>query len=266
MFGWSSMPDNAGMKSVRRFDGKVVDYTRFRERYSPEILLPVLRTWCGLAPDWVVADVGAGTGMLSDIFLANGNHTLAIEPNAEMRQMCRTLHEGDARLDVIEGTAEATGLEACSVDLVTAGRAMHWFDRAKAFAEFRRILKPDGWVGIIAFGRTEKGRTENVAFEDILRDFSRDHADTHACYEVYRDLKSDLRRDFHHEEILGTMSLDWESLLGMTLSLSHSPAKEDPVYPDFERSLRAYFERFARDGRVELETRYWINVGRFEPA
>lgn len=251
------------MKSVRRFDGKVCDYSRFRERYSPEILLPVLRSRCGLAPDWVVADVGAGTGMLSDVFLANGNRTLAIEPNAEMRQMCQMLHRADAPLQITDGTAEATGLESSSVDMVTAGRAMHWFDREKAFAEFRRILKPDGWVAILAFGRTEKGRAENIAFEEVLRRFSEDHRDTHAGYEVYRNLKADLPRDFYHEEILGAMDLDWESLLGMTLSLSHSPAKEDPIYPEFERSLRDYFERFAREGKVELETRYWINVGRF---
>ena len=29
-------------------------------------------------------------------------------------------------------------------------------------AEFRRILKPDGWVAIIAFGRTEEGHEEKT--------------------------------------------------------------------------------------------------------
>jgi ubiquinone/menaquinone biosynthesis C-methylase UbiE len=253
------------MMSIHRFDGKALHYTRFRERYSPEIVLPVLRAVCGLTPDWTVADVGAGTGMLSDVFLANGNRTLAIEPNDGMREICRLLHPENPYLEVIDGTAEATGLASSSIDLVTAGRAMHWFDREKAFTEFRRILKPDGWVAIIAFGRTEDGRTENVEFENVLRTFSEDHADTHAGYGVYRQLRSYLPRDFHHREILGMMRLDWENLLGMTLSLSHSPAKDHPAYKDFERSLRIFFDRFANDGRVELETRYWINVGRFEP-
>lgn len=189
------------MKSVRRFDGKVSEYARYRERYSPEILLPILRRSCGLASDWVVADIGAGTGMLSDVFLANSNRTFAVEPNEEMRQMCRSLHEGNSLLEVIEGTAEHTGIPSLSIDMVTAGRAMHWFDSEKAFAEFRRILKPNGWIAIVAFGRTEKGREENEAFERLLRDYSSDHTDTHAGYEVYRSLKSDLPRDFHHEEI-----------------------------------------------------------------
>lgn len=251
------------MKSVRRFDGKVADYARFRERYAPEILLPIFRASCGLTSDWIVADIGAGTGMLSDVFLANGNRTLAIEPNAEMRQMCRALHESNSNLEVLDGSAEDTDLGSSTFDLVTAGRAMHWFHRERAFREFRRILKPDGWVAIIAYGRTEEGRQENLAFEQLLRDFSPDHTDTHAGYEVYRQLSSDLPRDFFHKEILETRSLDWEDLLGLTLSLSHSPSKESPNYPDFKRSLRAYFQQFASAGKVQLETRYWINGGRF---
>ena len=251
------------MKSVRRFDGKVAEYALYRERYSPEIVLPILRAACGLQSDWIVADIGAGTGMLSDLFLANGNRTIAVEPNAEMRQACLQLHVDSLLLEVVDGTAEHTGLPSSSVDMVSAGRAMHWFNREKTMTEFRRVLKPEGWVAIIAFGRTEDGRQENVAFEQLLRDFSPGHADTHAGYNVYRHLESDLPRDFHHEEILGEMPLDWNALLGMTLSLSHSPSKSSPGYPAFEQELRTYFERFASAGKLTLETRYWINVGRF---
>lgn len=254
------------MQSIHRFDGKALEYDRFRERYSPAVVLPILRTTCGLTPEWTVADVGAGTGMLSDVFLANGNRVLAVEPNHDMRERCQRIHDNEPRLIVIEGTAEATGLESSSVDLVTAGRAMHWFDRERAFAEFQRILKPDGWLAIIAFGRTEHGRRENSEFENVLREFSDDHADTHEGYQIYRSLNEYLPRDFHHEEILGTMSLDWESLLGMSLSLSHSPNVDQPRYPAFERSLRFFFDRFEKEGHIELETRYWINIGRFQSA
>lgn len=49
----------------------------------------------------------------------------------------------------------------------------------------------------------------------------------------------------------------------MTLSLSHSPSKSSHNYLEFEKALRAYFKRFAVNDKVALETRYWINVGRF---
>jgi SAM-dependent methyltransferase len=251
------------MKNVRRFDGRVADYVRYRERYSAEILLPILRAKCGLVPGWVVADIGAGTGMLSDVFLANGNRIIAVEPNAGMREMCLRLHEGDSRLRVIDGTAEHTGLESRSVEMVAAGRAMHWFDLEKSMAEFRRILRPDGWVAIVAFGRTEGGREENKALERHLRKYSEDHADTHAGYKVYRHLEEHLTRDFYHEELLSSMPLDWKGLHGIVMSLSASPLPSDAIYPAFERALHALFDRYARNGEFVLQTRYWINLGRF---
>jgi len=257
------MPENAAMKNAHRFNGKALMYDRYREHFSAAVVLPILRAVCGLSAEWTVADMGAGTGMLSDIFLANGNRALAVEPNPGMREMCQQIHRDHPHLHLIDGTAEATGLRSASVDLVAAGRVMHWFDRERALTEFRRILKPDGWVAIIAFGRTEDGRAENVEFENVLREFSEDHANTHACYEVYRNLNAYLPRDFYHEEILATTMMDWENLLGISLSLSHSPTKDQPSYPEFERSLRGFFDRFAQNGQVELETRYWINIGRF---
>ncbi len=248
--------------SVRRFDGRVREYVHYRERYEPAVLLPRLTEWCGLSPEWTVADMGAGTGMLSDVFLENGNRVFAVEPNAEMREMCAHLHGGSTLLEVIDGSAENTGLAAASVEMVAAGRALHWFNLDRAMAEFRRILKPEGWVTSIAFGRTEKGREENEAFELLLRRHTQDHASTHATYEAYRRLGDFLVRDFHHEEIYGTMRLDWDALLGMAMSLSHAPRRSDARYESFEADLRQYFDQYATEGAVTWETRYWINVGR----
>ena len=252
------------MNSVGRFDGKVADYDRYRERYSPEILLPVLRERTGLTAAWKIADIGAGTGMLSDVFLANGNRVVAVEPNPEMRAACAALHT-TPQLAIIEGTAEETGLADSSVDMVTAGRAMHWFDIDPAMEEFRRILKPDGWIAIIAFGRTEHGHEENEAFEMLLRQHSDDHADTHAGYTVYHRLSSYLPRDFFHQELISTMTLDWDGVHGYAMSLSASPTRAHRGYPAFERSLRDFFQHYSRDGKVILQTRYWINLGRFAP-
>jgi predicted RNA methylase len=94
-----------------RFTGKVAEYAQYRERYDPDIVLPLLREWCGLTPQWTVADVGAGTGMVGDLFRANGNRVMAVEPNAEMRAACASLHAADASFTVVDGAAEKTGLD-----------------------------------------------------------------------------------------------------------------------------------------------------------
>ena len=120
--------NRSALRNTDRFTGRAEAYDRYRLRYAPEPILKLLRVWCDLQSDWPIADIGAGTGMLSEIFLANGNPVFAIEPNQEMRSVCEQLAHAHARLEVRDGTAEATGLPDASVSIVAAGRALHWFD------------------------------------------------------------------------------------------------------------------------------------------
>ncbi len=91
---------------------------------------------CGLTAVSAVADLAAGTGLLTEIFLAAGFAVTAVEPNAEMRAACAALQQEFPTLRVVEGTAEVTGLPDHSMDLITVAQAMHWFDLDRAKAEF----------------------------------------------------------------------------------------------------------------------------------
>lgn len=248
--------------TVERFDGRAVDYDRYRERYDADQLLPPLRDWCGLTSDWLIADIGAGTGMLTDVFLANGNRVVAIEPNADMRAACARLHPDEPRLDIREGTAEMTGLSDESVDMISAGRALHWFDLDAAMREFRRVLRPGGWVISVAAGRTEFGREENVAFAKLLERLSETARTREAAYSAYHRMKN-FFDEFHHYEHGGETRMDWERLRGMALSLSHVPRSDDPRFPAFEQELKDFFARYQKDGIVTWETRCWLSAGRF---
>src|SRR5437660_12780723 len=83
--------DHCMSDNTQRFTDRAEDYERYRERYPATQILDHLRTWCGLSPKWTVADIGAGTGMLAEVFLENGNRVIAIEPNAHMREACAQL-------------------------------------------------------------------------------------------------------------------------------------------------------------------------------
>lgn len=249
---------------VERFNGRVAEYARYRERYDSKIVLPLLREWSGLTAEWVIADIGAGTGMLSDVFLENGNRVLAVEPNSEMRAACSELHAGNPRLEVLSGTAESTGLADASVDAVSAGRAFHWFAAESAIQEFRRVLKPAGWVFLLAFGRAEDGREENQSLEELLRRFTPGNDSTRARLAVYRRLEEFFPGgELHQTEIAGEMHMRWEELRGFALSLSHAPLPEDPRFADFEKCLRDYFLHYEKEGALTISTRYWLNAGRF---
>ena len=249
--------------TVKRFDGRAADYDLYRERYDVNEILAPLRDWCGLTPEWLIADVGAGTGMLSDVFLANGNRVIAIEPNAEMRAACAHLHGDRPRLVIREGTAEATRLADESVDMVCSGRALHWFDLEAAMREFRRVVRPGGWVVSVAAGRTEFGREENEAFVRVLEQFSGSAKERLEAYSAYTRMKNFFEDgDFHHYERGGELRMDWEHLRGMALSLSHTPRIGDPRFAEFEHALKEFFDCYEKDGVVTWQTRCWLNAGR----
>lgn len=251
----------------RRFDGRAEVYARYRERYDPEIVLPLLRKGCGLTPEWVIADLGAGTGMLSDVFLANGNRVIAIEPNAEMRDQCEREHQGESKLEIVDATAEATGLPDASVEMVAAGRALHWFKLDDAVREFRRILKPGGWLVIVASGRDEAGTPANVALRELLESFMSPELNASRMKSVYEQAHTLFAEgEWFHEEVFGEMLLSWEALRGLAMSGSMSPVGDPVKLEAFDAGLGKIFDEFQQDGAVRLQTRYWIEGGRLAPA
>ncbi len=45
-------------------------------------------------------------------------------------------------------TAERSGLDANSIDLLTVGQAFHWFDQGAFFSEAKRVLRPNGVLAL----------------------------------------------------------------------------------------------------------------------
>ncbi len=254
------------MDRIDRFTGRAALYDRYRLRYPREIVLDRLETWCGLQPEWPVADIGAGTGMLSEVFLSNGNPVLAIEPNLEMRNACRQLATEWPLLQVSNGSAEETGLAGNSVAVVAAGRAFHWFDIPRALREFQRILQPNGWLVLVSYGRAKDESPQSLAFEDLLITHGTDYAYIRAGYRIHENLGQVFTADHHSERIHSQQILDWDSFLGQTLSLSVTPQPDDPGFPAFEHQLRAFFQRYAADGLLTVPTSCWIDVGRIGAA
>ena len=264
----SSMPDN-----TNRFTGRAEDYDRYRQRYPTEEILTRLRTWCGLTPAWVIADVGAGTGMLAEVFLENGSRVLAIEPNQDMRDQMRPAveqHLGHPapQLEILDATAEATTLPAASIDLVAAGRAFHWFDKERALAEFRRILKPNGWVALVAADRDRDCkdpafRPQIDAYEQMMSTYGTDYTRVCSGYRTYDKAETLFDGEFHHIELPGFRKFDWDTFRGHTMSLSVSPQSGHPNHEAFQRELLHYFSVHAVAGILTMPTTCWITAARF---
>lgn len=126
------------------FGAAASDYAAARPGYPDEALRWVLEAAAHPVRD--VADVGAGTGALTRSLVRLAARVTAYEPDASMLEQ---LHA--ALPDVSGAVASAESLPAAdgAFDALLAAQAWHWFDHARAAAEFTRVLRPGGVVGLV---------------------------------------------------------------------------------------------------------------------
>ena len=238
--------------STRRFSSRVENYRRYRPGYPREVLT-VLRANCGFSEDHIVADVGSGTGIFCELLLQNGNRVFGVEPNDGMRAAAEAALAVYPRFTSISGTAEATTLDAGSMDLVTAAQAFHWFEQRPTRAEFARILRPGGWVALIWNERQLAGTPFLEAYEKLLQDFSTDYA---AVRQQNLDVAR-VRAFIGHDAVqLTTLPnrqvFDYTGLEGRLLSSSYAPESSHPQHLPMLARLSEIFERYAVAGKVEF--------------
>ena len=126
--------------------GLVADgYERSRPSY-PRQVIDVLIGRLGLGPGTRACDVGAGTGKLTRLLVAEGAAVVAVEPSPAMRS---TLEAAVRSVTVVDATAERLPLADEDFDLVTVGQAFHWFRPTEALAEIARVLRPGGGLAIV---------------------------------------------------------------------------------------------------------------------
>lgn len=233
---------------TQRFTSRAENYARYRPGYPPAIL-HCLRDECGLIPDSVIADIGSGTGILTAMFLANGNRVFAVEPNEAMRLAAEASLGDYPGFMSVDGRAEATTLADNSVDFVTAGQAFHWFDAAASRVEFGRILRPGGYVALVWNARAHEGDPLMSAYERVLGDYGMGYSTvTHRSHDGDIDTLFASGRQFRR--FAHTRQIDFASFWGGFLSASYAPSPGDPIYEPMHVALRKVFADHQQDGRL----------------
>ncbi|MDZ4662419.1 MAG: class I SAM-dependent methyltransferase [Pseudomonadota bacterium] len=118
----------------------------------------------------VVADVGAGTGKLTENLSEIGLTGFAVEPNDAMRAEGQYLFSGNSQFIWSKGTGEKTGLLDHSVDWVLMASSFHWTNAALALKEFKRILKPKGFFTALWNPRDLDKSTLHLKIEDKIHE------------------------------------------------------------------------------------------------
>ncbi len=237
--------------SKDRFTGRVDDYVRARPGY-PAAIVEDLAAAGILSPGAVVADVGAGTGISTEPFLAAGYEVVAIEPNAPMRAAAESALAGYPRYRSQAGSAETTGLPEASIDLVVAAQAFHWFDSARARSEFRRILRPSGSVALIWNARRSTGTAFLAAYENLLLEFGTDYAQVGHRGVGAERLAVFFGGPFATRRYDNRQLLDLAGLRSRLLSSSYIPAVGEPAHVAMLDRLAAIFTAHALEGQVEF--------------
>jgi len=246
--------------ATQRFSSRVEKYVRYRPGYPPEMLQALLAD-CGLAPEWIVADIGSGTGLLTRLFLQNGNRVFGVEPNADMRRAGEEFLAEYEKFVSVDGTAEATSLAAHSVDMVLAGQAAHWFDPKNARAEFVRILKPAGWL-VLVWNERLMNSPFLREYEQLLLAYGTDYQDVRHEQTTANLDAFFAPAPFQERTFPMLQEFDYDGVEGRLLSSSYAPGPEHANYAAMLRELRRIFEVHAVNGRVAFAYATRVFYGR----
>ncbi len=252
------------MEPTARFTDKAKYYHAGRPGYPKEVLT-IVKNVTNLTPDpsSIIADIGSGTGKLSEVFLKVGNTVIGVEPNKAMRDIAELKMKDYENFISIDGTAESTSIKDHSVDLITAGQSFHWFNVPKTRKEFQRILKPDRYVVIVWNNRNAEISQFFREYKTLLNDFGTDYHEVTKKKIRKKDF-SDFFGTDNYERFLrpNRQWLDYESLRLRLLSTSYIPPEESDSYPLMIQRLKELFNKYQIDNFVELDYETEMIIGK----
>ena len=151
------------------------------------------------------------------------------------------------RFHSVAGRAEATRLPDGAVDLVTAGQAFHWFEPERTRAEFRRILKPGGWV-MLVWNERRRALGLMADYEAAIRQYAPEHSRINSTRvgPLFRG------GTWREAQFSNQQTLDAAGLRGRLASSSYAPQPGTPEFQKLAEAMDGLFARHQRDGVVTI--------------
>ena len=225
-------------------------YGRARPSY-PVALFELLLGEAGVEPGATVLELGAGTGLFTQLLSGRGFSITAVEPNESMRAQATEL--ADAAF--VAGSFEATGVADGSQDWAVAAQAFHWADPPRALPEIARTLAPKKCFTLLWNIRAPE-RSELLAWT-----LERLHTFAPGFDEGYKlvDWANVLTSTGHFEDVRTasedhTVHMSRERYLDLWRSHNHLNATAAPE--DVRRLLTEIEARFDELGSTEVDVPY----------
>lgn len=128
------------------FSDASAQYAEFRPTYPDGLFSWISSQFTGHDLAW---DCATGSGQAATGLASFFKRIIATDASAE--QIAHA--SGPDNVRFLVAPAEASGLDASSVDLVTVAQAAHWFDLPAFHAEIHRVLKPGGMIALWGYGQ-----------------------------------------------------------------------------------------------------------------
>jgi SAM-dependent methyltransferase len=212
------------------------------ERARPEYPVEAVRWLAGEVPRDIV-DLGAGTGKLTRMLVAQGHRVTAVEP---LQEMLAELERAVPGATAILGSAEAIPLPDAYADVVTAGQAFHWFEEEVALAEIARVLRPGGVLGLVWNARDDR-MPWMAELSQALGEESCDWWSDAPPFETGTQFGFIERETFALVQVL-----DKDRLRDLVLSRSYVAVLADEKRQLLLAEVDDLFDRYATDGKIEL--------------
>ncbi|MEL3913803.1 class I SAM-dependent methyltransferase [Aeromonas caviae] len=248
------------MDSTQRFSTRVEAYVKYRPSY-PVAMLDFLARELAMGPEAQVADIGAGTGILTALLAPRVARVWAVEPNDDMRAAAKRLLAQVGNIGWLHGSAEATGLPTGAMDLVTVAQAFHWFDRAAFRQECQRLLKPGGRVALIWNDRLTNTPFLK-AYEEGLHAYSGDYEEVNHRNLGEADFRAFFTGEFRLDRFENSQLFDLDGVLGRLNSSSYAPVAGTPAHDQMTALVRREFARHAVDGKIAFNYCTLVYSGR----
>lgn len=127
------------------------DYARHRAGFPDRFFDRLFKDGIVAKGDRVL-DLGTGTGTVARGLAKRDCVVMGLDPSEALVEQAKGLdRDAGVTIRYVQARAENTGLRDASFDIVTAGQCWHWFDRARAALEARRLLVTSGRLVICHF-------------------------------------------------------------------------------------------------------------------
>lgn len=133
------------MSSKHYFEEVAPQWDQMRSSFFPESIREKAVTAAGVTAGTVAADLGAGTGFITEELLKHGVRVIAVDQAESMLKQMKAKFGPKASVEYRQGDAERLPIESGSLDYAFANMYLHHVeDPARAIQEMARTLKPGG--------------------------------------------------------------------------------------------------------------------------